>query len=231
MRQYLFLSLFLCFSSLGFAQPIQNQVGAWYMYFWNTTLKASQWGFQGDLQHRNWDYGSDLEQIMLRGGLTYQLEESNAKFTLGYASIISGEYGSSKATNHESRIYQEALLNNALGKRLYLTHRYRYEQRILPNDEFKTRWRYATFANVPINKKTLEPKTVYFAFYNELFIHGPVLSQNQSTGSLFDRNRLYGAFGYVVKNGLRMQLGIMNQTTANWSKNQIQVSLHHTFKL
>ena len=39
----------------------------------------------------------------------------------------------------------------------------------------------------------------------------------------------YAALGYVIKNGLRVQLGIMNQTTDNQGKNQLQLSLHHKF--
>ena len=45
-------------------------MGAWYMYFFNTTINESLWGIQGDIQFRNWDMGGDLEQLLLRGGLT-----------------------------------------------------------------------------------------------------------------------------------------------------------------
>ena len=45
----------------------------------------------------------------------------------------------------------------------------------------------------------------------------------------FDRNRLYGAIGFVIQKGLKLQLGVMNQTTDGWGKNQLQLSLHHTF--
>ena len=30
------------------AQPQNDQLGAWYMYFFNTTLNDSPWGIQGD---------------------------------------------------------------------------------------------------------------------------------------------------------------------------------------
>ena len=35
------------------AQETNDQIGAWYMYFYNTTFKESPWGIQGDLQYRN----------------------------------------------------------------------------------------------------------------------------------------------------------------------------------
>jgi len=52
------------------AQIDEDQLGAWYMYFWNTTLNESEFGFQGDVQYRNWNIAGDLEQLLLRGGVT-----------------------------------------------------------------------------------------------------------------------------------------------------------------
>jgi hypothetical protein len=43
------------------AQNVEDDLGAWYMYFYNTTFKESPWGVQGDLQYRNWNIGGDLE--------------------------------------------------------------------------------------------------------------------------------------------------------------------------
>jgi hypothetical protein len=47
--------------------------------------------------------------------------------------------------------------------------------------------------------------------------------------SIFDRNRAYIALGYVLKKGMKFQLGIMNQTTNTVNKNQLQLSFHHAF--
>ena len=44
----------------------EDQLGAWYMYFWSTRFADSQWGLQGDTQYRNWDLGGDMEQLLLR---------------------------------------------------------------------------------------------------------------------------------------------------------------------
>jgi hypothetical protein len=33
--------------------------------------------------------------------------------------------------------------------------------------------------------------------------------------------------GYMIKKGLKIQFGAMNQTTDTWSKNQLQLSIHH----
>lgn len=211
------------------AQETNDQIGAWYMYFYNTTFKESPWGIQGDLQYRNWNLGGDLEQLLIRSGVTYQPKNAQVKFTLGYGNITTGIIGTSNETSGEHRIYQEALYPVKFGNRIYTNHRFRYEQRFVENHNLRTRYRYNLFINVPINKKTLEKKAIYFALYNEIFINGQRNIGNNNTVEIFDRNRAYAALGYVIKNGFRVQLGIMNQTTNSRGKNQFQLSLHHKF--
>ena len=211
------------------AQIQEDQTGGWYMYFFNTTLNDSPWGIQGDLQHRNWNIAGDLEQLMLRGGLTYSPKNANIKFTLGYGNITTGAFGSDNTTTAESRFYQEALFPVKFGNRFYTNHRFRYEQRFVENQDFRTRYRYNLFLNIALNKVNMERNTIYLALYNELFMNGQRTIGNGNTVEFFDRNRLYGAVGYVIQDGLKVQLGVMNQTTDSWGKNQIQLSLHHSF--
>ena len=210
-------------------QVDEDQVGAWYMYFWNTTIKNGPWGFQGDYQYRNWDLIGDLEQLLLRSGVTYRPVGADATFTLGYAHIRTGEFGSGQDIIHESRVYQEVLLPHKVGGRFYLTHRFRFEQRFVEDQNFRTRWRYNLFLNIPLNKRDLSPGAIYLAFYNELFVNGERNIGNDRTVEIFDRNRTYGAIGYSIIKGLRGQVGIMRQATDNWVKNQVQFSLHHSF--
>jgi len=73
----------------------------------------------------------------------------------------------------------------------------------------------------------MDAKSVYLALYNELFINGQRDIGDGNSVELFDRNRFYAALGYVIRNGLKVQFGIMNQTTDGWSKNQLQFSCHH----
>ncbi len=228
-KKILFLSISILFllPVTLFSQVNENETGGWYMYFWNTTVKESPWGLQGDVQYRNWNIMGDLEQLLLRGGGTYKPKNANVKFTLGYAYILSGKYGPENTTSQESRIYQEALLPQKVGERFHLTHRFRYEQRFVETQDFRTRWRYNFFINIALNKKEIEPGTIYLAFYNELFINGERNIGKGRKVELFDRNRTYAAIGYGLTNGLRVQAGYMQQTTDDLSKGQIQLSLHH----
>lgn len=219
----------ICLPKLAKAQFDENQMGAWYMYFWSTSFQNSQFGLQGDAQYRNWNIIGDLEQLLLRGGLTYQPINTAHKYTLGYANITTGAFGDSDATVLENRIYQEALLPQRLSNRIYLTHRFRFEQRFVEGQDFRTRWRYNIFINIPLNKVGFSKGTVYIAFYNELFINGQRDIGDGRSVELFDRNRTYLALGNSLKDNLRLQLGYMQQTTDNWSKGQLQFSLHHSF--
>ena len=198
--KFIFSGLLLLFMFPAHSQEFdEGQMGSWYMYLWNTTIKEGPWGFQGDIQHRNWNIAGDLEQLMLRGGVTYKPENANVKFTQGYAHITTGKFGSDNdTTTVESRIYQEALIPNKVGKRFLFTHRFRYEQRFVEDQDFRTRYRYALFLNIPFNNTTLEKGTFYLALYNELFINGQRDIGNDNTVEIFDRNRLYGGVGYSI---------------------------------
>ena len=222
------------FFVLLLSQSVQSQInedkmGSWYMYFFNTTFNDGPWGVQGDVQYRNWNLGSDLEQLLLRGGLTYQGKDSNIKFTLGYGNITTGVYGDSSDTSSESRIYQEALYPVKFGKRFYTNHRFRYEQRFVEGQDFRTRYRYNLFLNIPLNNEAITPKTYYIALYNELFVNGQRDIGDNRSVAFFDRNRFYSGIGYVIKAGYKVQLGVMKQTTNTWAKRQLQFSFHHSF--
>ena len=203
----------------------ESQMGAWYMYFFNTSHEKSKIGFQGDVQYRNWNIAGDLEQLLLRGGVTFKPEKANIKFTLGYGNITTGAFGEDNSTINESRIYQEALFPTKIGERFYLNHRLRYEQRFVEEQSLRTRYRYNLFVNVALNQKEMKEKTIYLALYDEIFINGTGMPGQ----SIFDRNRAYIALGYVLKKGMKFQFGIMNQTTNTVNKNQLQLSFHHAF--
>ena len=231
MKNILFLltlSVCMFFSKSGNAQINQDAMGAWYMYFFNTTINESPWGVQGDIQSRNWNIAGDLEQLLLRGGVTYQPEMADVKMTLGYGHITTGVYGSDKSTSSESRIYQEVLFPVQFGNRLHTNHRFRYEQRFAENQALRTRYRYNVFLNIPLNKPEMDNKTLYLALYNEIFINGQRNTGNGNSVEIFDRNRLYAALGYMIQKGRKVQLGVMRQTTDQWSKNQLQFSFHQT---
>lgn len=230
MMRVIFRFLFFIITTSAFSQIDESQKGSWYMYFYNHQFKTSQFGIQGDFQYRDWQVLGDREQLLVRSGITYTPKETSILFTVGFANITSGVFGDSNETLNENRIYQEALLPQQIGEYVFVTHRFRFEQRFVEHQDFRTRYRYNIFINVPFNSKNLSvSKTIYSAFYNELFINGERnIGQNASV-EFFDRNRTYFGLGYVLNPKVRFQIGYLQQTTNAWSKGQMQFSMHHNF--
>lgn len=193
----------------------KSEVGNWYIYFGNQKIN-NKFNWWNEVQYRNYDFGGDLQQLLLRTGLGYNLSENNNNILLGYGFIYAERYdkeGKNKTGSDEHRIYQQFITKQSIGI-VNLQHRYRIEERIL-EDDFSLRFRYFLSLNIPINHKTMTKRTLYASAYNEIFLN------NQS--SIFDRNRLYGALGYVVNTNLRFELGYMAQTLEKSNRNQFQI--------
>ena len=76
----------------------------------------------------------------------------------------------------------------------------------------------------------MDKNTLYLALYNELFVNGERNIGNNKKVELFDRNRLYAALGFYIQKQLKVQLGVMTQTTNAVEKNQLQLSIHHNIQ-
>lgn len=203
----------------SFAQ--KSDLGAWYMYFGNNKI-SEKFNFHNEIQYRNFDGIGDLEQLLIRTGIGYDLTENNNNVLLGYGFILSQPYvNGEKKENIEHRIFQQYITKQKFG-RFYLQHRYRLEERFL-QDDFRMRFRYMLGLNIPINNKEMLPKTFYASAYNEIF-----LNLNSPT---FDRNRVYGALGYVINKNLRIEAGYMNQIQENKNRGQIQIGFYNNIPL
>lgn len=211
----------LAFTVLGlgsvftFAQ--KSDLGAWYMYFGNNKIgKKLNW--HNEIQYRNFDAVGDLEQLLIRTGVGYDLTENNNNVLLGYGFILSQPYvNGDKKENIEHRIFQQYITKQKFG-RFNLQHRYRLEERFL-EDDFRMRFRYMLGFNIPITQKEMLPKTLYASVYNEIFLH--------FDSPVFDRNRVYGALGYVINKNMRIEAGYMNQIQENRNRGQIQIGFYN----
>jgi hypothetical protein len=223
------LALIVLCSSPARAQIDEDQTGVWYSYNWNHDRKSDRFGFQGDIQYRNWDLDGDLEQFLVRGGMTWRPRDSSIKFTLGLAHATSGDFGSSRDTFREIRFYEEALIPHRLGMRSYVTHRFRLEQRQVEGQNSRNRLRYALTLNYPLNQDTLGEGALYLSLTNELFLN---LERHIGDGrrvDRYDRNRASVSLGYSWSDGMRLQVGYMHQHTRAVHKGQLLVTVVHNF--
>lgn len=216
-RKLLLLSAFCFFYLFSKAQP--GDLGNWFIYFGHAKL-SENWGIWAESQYRNYNFAGDLEQFFVRSAITYDFKGTGAQAALGYGFFRTENYiGNTDDKFHfnENRIYQQLITNQRFG-RLYMTHRYRMEERFF-QDDLKIRFRYFLGLNLCLNKPERVPGTVYLAAYNELFIN--------AYSPAFDRNRVYGAGGYVISPKLRAETGLMYQLFDNRYRPQWQFVLFH----
>jgi len=204
---------FLCFPISGRSQ--ESDLGNWLLYFGNMKIK-SDWNWHNEVQYRSYNAISDLEQLLLRTGIGYNLTENNNNILLGYGYILSQNYiddSDDKVNVNEHRIYQQFITRQKIGI-AGVQHRYRFEQRFIEAD-FRLRFRYFLSLNIPLNNKEIIDKTVYLSAYNEIFLN--------TEGDIFDRDRLYGGLGYRLSKTVRLEIGYMNQFLPNTSRDQINI--------
>lgn len=204
---------------LGFLCPNKTEaqdsnLGNWLIYIGNKKLN-SKWNIHNEVQYRNYNAIGDLEQLLLRTGLGYNISDS-ANILLGYGYILSENYSGNtdkKIDVNEHRIFQQFTTKQKIGN-VGLSHRYRFEQRFL-EDNFKMRLRYFLGINIPLQYKEDGKNPLYLSAYNEIFLN--------TESSVFDRNRVYGGLGYKFSDNLKLELGYMNQFFETSGRDQINI--------
>ncbi|WP_233268106.1 DUF2490 domain-containing protein [Algibacter sp. L3A6] len=197
-----------------FSQAQESDLGNWLIYIGNKKLN-SKWNIHNEVQYRNYNAVGDLEQLLLRTGLGYNINEKN-NVLLGYGYILSENYvgdTDEKVSVNEHRIFQQFTTKQSIGK-VGLSHRYRFEQRFVEAD-FKMRFRYFLGIKIPLQYKEDGSSPLYLSAYNEIFLN--------TESSVFDRNRVYGGLGYTFSKQLRLELGYMNQFFETSGRDQINV--------
>ena len=213
MRLFLFVFLLLGINNSLYSQ--KSDIGNWFIYFGNQKINQN-WNWHNEIQYRNYDFIGDTNQLLLRTGLGYNLTENNNNVLLGYAFVNTHKYipnSDQKQESNEHRIFQQFITKQNFG-RFYFLHRYRVEERFLP-DDFQVRLRYFLNATIPLNKKTLDKNAIYFSTYNEIFVN--------TEKPLFDRNRIYSALGFVINKNFKVEAGFMSQILEQSNRNQFQI--------
>jgi len=216
MKNQLLIILFL----INFlnAKSQENNIGNWLIYLGNKDLSSSL-NWHHEIQHRNYNLFGELEQLLVRTGLGYDINENNNAL-LGYGFIDSRNRV--METNeifkvHEHRIYQQFISKQAIGK-IKIQHRYRFEQRFI-EDNFKLRYRYFLSLNIPL---LITNEKYYISAYNEIFV-------NANQENTFDRNRIYGGLGYKLNSNIKLELGYMNQIFNSSSRDQFNLICFFNF--
>ncbi len=212
-KQLAAISIMVLLPILLFSQD--SNLGNWLVYIGSKKVN-DRWNIHHEVQYRNYNAIGDLEQLLLRTGVGYNLTPGNNNFLLGYGFIRSENYINldDKEGVDEHRIFQQFITKQKIGK-FKVQHRYRFEQRFAA-DKFKMRYRYFLAVNYPVKLGTEEsPREWYLSAYNEIFLN--------SKDNVFDRNRLYGGVGCRLNKNTRLELGYMNQFFSGSGRDQINL--------
>jgi hypothetical protein len=210
----------LVFFSATNGNAQDSEVGNWFLYFGNQKIN-NRWNWHNEVQYRNYNFAGDLEQLLLRTGIGYNLSENNNNILLGYAYVHSEPYiagTDDKSKTDEHRIFQQFITKEQFG-RVNIQHRYRFEQRFI-DENFKMRLRYFLSLNVPISKKVMDKNAVYVSAYNEIFIN--------TEANYFDRDRIYGGVGFCFNKNFKVEAGVMSQIFSNSSRTQFQIMVFNS---
>ena len=208
------LIILLAFLTPNETKAQDSNLGNWLIYIGNKKINE-KWNIHNEVQYRNYNAAGDLEQLLLRTGLGYNITEKS-NILLGYGYILSESYNGDsdeKVSVNEHRIFQQFTTKQSIGK-VGLSHRYRFEQRFV-EDDFKLRLRYFLGVNIPLQHKEEGKNPLYLSMYNEIFLN--------TKSSVFDRNRVYGGLGYKFSKSLRLELGYMNQFFETSGRDQINL--------
>jgi len=199
----------------------ESSLGNWIIYFGNKKIDA-KWNWHHEIQYRNYNAIGDLEQLLLRTGIGYNLTENNNILLLGYGYILSENYilgTEDKFDVNEHRIYQQFITKQKFG-RFSWQHRYRFEQRFVEED-FKCRLRYFLSVNCQLGESGRTDHYFYLSAYNEIFLNPDEV--------YFDRNRIYGGIGYRLNPKVKFELGYMNQVLREISRDQVNMIMSLSF--
>jgi Protein of unknown function (DUF2490) len=180
----------------------QNEIGTWNVVNLNVKINP-KWNVFTESQLRSLSFYDTFHYYEYKVGGTYKVN-SNFSGTIGvgsYNTYSDGGNFMSPAQNRETRTWLQVNMKNPL-EFVTFEHRYRAEQRMTSNG-YKNRFRYRIAAIIPINQKTIKPKTAYISLWNEIFF-----TNNEP---FFERNRVFIGGGYEFSKQIAMQLGYIHQ--------------------
>jgi opacity protein-like surface antigen len=198
-----------------------NRIG-WYVYEGDHAL-GPRWTIHTEAQVRRVDFISSWQQLLLRGGVGYQVLP-RLKLGGGYTYFTTHPYGkhpvADAGTFPEHRFYEDVTLSDTLG-RFPLAQRVRLEQRYvgvpgasgpLSNSDVwqrQNRIRYQLAVEFPLQGPTLDDQEWYLTGFDEVFLN----FGRDITTNVFNQNRLAGGVGYRFQDNFRLELQFLNQIT------------------
>ncbi|MBL7725662.1 MAG: DUF2490 domain-containing protein [Chitinophagaceae bacterium] len=219
MIKLVFLIFFAAVHSFFLMVNAQTQFTGWVASF-NTIKTGKQTSLHTDIQMRSTNGGEQIQTILVRPGINFHLNKKMV-ITAGYAFISNRRIiNNISDLIPEHRIWEQLLYNHKW-ENIFISHRFRLEQRFISkvtaiNNEleangtaYANRFRYFIRNIIPFKKEKPFSNGLFAALQNEVFINiGNTANVN---GKFFDQNRLYLATGYRLNAKADLEIGYMNQ--------------------
>jgi hypothetical protein len=196
-RLFIVTACLLVVYSFSEAQS-DHTLGAWHVVYVKGNI-SPKLSFMGEGNLRTYNYDFKFDYLEVKGGIYYALVKN--LWCLAGAGIINlyppGGFLKPPATQKEFRTWFELFYIHSSG-RFYFDHRFRIEQRFIP-ENYKNRIKYRFGFRVPINKRRIEEGSAYIAVNDELYIpqYGPPI----------EKNRIYAGAGYKISKSTTFQVG------------------------
>lgn len=176
---------------------------------------AGEFHFRTD-QFKNTPYVGRVAQIYNRHGVKYQFSKQFSSTVGGVLRLnFSPDPGNDEFENLviEPRVWHEYVFAMPFSRfmvyhRIRIEHRWSRTNRIGSDWIFRNRFRYKFYMKIPLNKKVLAPKTLYFSPDVELIMQ----SGKPVVDSPFEDLRIYPIIGYIVNPRLSLSAGMMYTT-------------------
>ena len=160
----------------------------------------------GEGQLRGIEEFSYPDYYELKGGLGYYLTPNHKPF-IGIGRYVN--YKNHSLSKEEFRVWLQDIIDVKKGI-VKFENRFRAEQSWFyePQKDVnstRNRFRYRLNISVPLNKKKIEPGTIFANAYDEIFFIP------SKTEPVFSRNRVYGGLGYQIDENLGLAAGYLWQ--------------------
>jgi hypothetical protein len=194
--------MLLCGAGSSFAQTISD--GRLWV---NLTVQEragteSPWRWYFELQGRGRDGAEDLDQMLVRPALGYDLTPRSSLWA-GYGYTPSYPPNADVSTEH--RAWQQYLwAGPGLGS--LLQWRSRLEERSIEGND-RLAWRYRQLWRLA-RRLSSNDRGPSFVAWDELFLH---LNDTARTASGFDQNRAFAGVGFGAGPFIRVEVGYLNQ--------------------
>lgn len=219
MKKIFFLLFLKICCGLVFCLHAQSTFTGWLASF-NTIKTGKKTSIHADVQLRSTDELKQVQTLLVRPGLNIRLNKTFI-ISAGYAFINNKRVvGSLSIFAPEHRIWEQLLINHKW-KSIFISHRFRLEQRFIgrtivvdnalvrDGSVSANRLRYFIRNILPFKNEPVFKKGLFGALQNEVFLNfGNTANVNNE---VFDQNRLYFAVGYRFEPRFDLEAGYMNQ--------------------